>query len=279
MDGYEIKRWRRHGHDRLYVNRTADGRSVGWHDLVTGRTVVLDEGCREAITVLVTSHGAAGAARETPPPPTVPPVAPGADLAANRPGDALRRHLRTVEPNALKRLLAHRLPAGMTAARPWAVGLRGEVVTGRRLDRLARQGWRVLHSIELPGGIDIDHLVIGPSGVFTINTKHHRGAALWQGDRAITVNRAPTRYVPISESEAAKAAHRLSAHCGFPVTVRPVVAVVGADSIVVSNALPTVLLVDADQLSRTLSDLSPTLPAARVEQIYSIARRPTTWTA
>ena len=30
-------------------------------------------------------------------------------------------------------------------------------------------------------GSDIDHLAIGPGGVFTINAKHHAGAKIWVG--------------------------------------------------------------------------------------------------
>ena len=44
---------------------------------------------------------------------------------------------------------------------------------GAELNRLGRHGWRVLHSIRLANRVDIDHLPIGPGGVFSINTKHH----------------------------------------------------------------------------------------------------------
>ncbi|GAA5008167.1 hypothetical protein GCM10025734_50000 [Kitasatospora paranensis] len=151
------------------------------------------------------------------------------------------------------------------------------MVTGRRLNRLRGRGWEVIHSLQLPSGSDIDHLAIGPAGVFTINTKHHRGAALWQGDHAITVNRASTRYVPISENEAARVTRLLSALCGFAVTVRPVIAVVGADSITVANALPSVLLVDGGRLDRVLAGLSPTLSSEQVGRIFSVARQGRTW--
>ncbi|MEV0493953.1 NERD domain-containing protein [Streptomyces atratus] len=73
--------------------------------------------------------------------------------------------------------------------RSWEVGLRGELIVGSSLNRLRRDGWRVLHSIELPSGSDIDHVVIGPPGVFTVNAKHHKGG---RGSGWATTPRWPT---------------------------------------------------------------------------------------
>ncbi|OPF84329.1 hypothetical protein VT50_0202080 [Streptomyces antioxidans] len=165
----------------------------------------------------------------------------------------------------------------ISEAHSWIVGLRGERVTGARLDRLTKHGWHVLHSIELPSGSDIDHIAIGPPGVFTVNTKHHRGKSIWLGDHAITVNRASTRYVQISQSEAAVAAKRLSATCGWPVEVRPVVAVVGAAKIAAKSAVPPVLVMDGAEADRKLSGLTPNLSPTQVSQVFAAARQRRTW--
>ncbi|MEV5601914.1 nuclease-related domain-containing protein [Streptomyces sp. NPDC052299] len=161
--------------------------------------------------------------------------------------------------------------------RNWALGLAGERSTGRRLNTLRRQGWRVLHSVQWPSGSDIDHLVIGPSGVFTINSKCHRGKTVWYGDHAITVNRAPTRYIVVSEHEARRTSRALSDHCGFLVPVRPVIAIVGAARLSVKNAAPPVLVIDGATVHTVLSGLAPVLPPERVERTFSVARRGETW--
>ncbi len=58
--------------------------------------------------------------------------------------------------------------------RAWATGAEGEVVLGRRLD--AAVGVRVLHDRRVPGSkANIDHLAIGPRGVFVIDAKHYKG--------------------------------------------------------------------------------------------------------
>lgn len=53
-------------------------------------------------------------------------------------------------------------------------GAKGEEHVGALLDGLAQRGWRVLHDTSLGRG-DIDHVVIGPPGIFTVETKSHPG--------------------------------------------------------------------------------------------------------
>ncbi|MEV0187221.1 nuclease-related domain-containing protein [Kitasatospora purpeofusca] len=53
-------------------------------------------------------------------------------------------------------------------------GLDGEKLVGGLLDRLGAYSWNVLHSVPLPNGADIDHVVIWPPGVFAVNTSTTR---------------------------------------------------------------------------------------------------------
>jgi hypothetical protein len=71
----------------------------------------------------------------------------------------------------------------------WRRGAAGERHTARLLDPLERHGWAVLHDLAIPGSrANLDHLVIGPGGVFVIDSKHYRGrlqldrsGRLWHG--------------------------------------------------------------------------------------------------
>jgi len=62
--------------------------------------------------------------------------------------------------------------------------------------RRSRDGWTglpstagVLHAVPIGGrGSDIDHVLIGPGGVFVLNTKTHPGGKIWAGRNAIRVN-------------------------------------------------------------------------------------------
>jgi hypothetical protein len=62
-------------------------------------------------------------------------------------------------------------------ARAWQRGAHGERHTARLLDRLTRDGYVVLHDLAVPGSpANLDHLVIGPSGVFVIDSKQWTGS-------------------------------------------------------------------------------------------------------
>jgi hypothetical protein len=53
-------------------------------------------------------------------------------------------------------------------------GATGEEHVGALLDRLAGEGWSVIHDASFGHG-NIDHIVCGPGGLFTVETKSHPG--------------------------------------------------------------------------------------------------------
>jgi Nuclease-related domain len=53
-------------------------------------------------------------------------------------------------------------------------GAAGEEQVGSLLDEMSEHGWRVIHDASLGRG-NVDHILIGPAGVFTIETKSHPG--------------------------------------------------------------------------------------------------------
>ncbi|MGO8907152.1 MAG: nuclease-related domain-containing protein [Solirubrobacteraceae bacterium] len=53
-------------------------------------------------------------------------------------------------------------------------GASAEEHVGELLDQLARDEWRVIHDATLGRG-NMDHILVGPGGVFTIETKSHAG--------------------------------------------------------------------------------------------------------
>jgi hypothetical protein len=58
----------------------------------------------------------------------------------------------------------------------WRRGAQGERRTARLLDRLTRDGYVVFHDLALPGSpANVDHLVIGPTGVFVIDSEQWIG--------------------------------------------------------------------------------------------------------
>jgi hypothetical protein len=69
-------------------------------------------------------------------------------------------------------------------ARTWQRGANGERRTARLLDRLTRDGFVVFHDLAVPGNTsaNVDHLVIGPSGVFIIDSKQWTGSVHQSSD-------------------------------------------------------------------------------------------------
>jgi hypothetical protein len=53
-------------------------------------------------------------------------------------------------------------------------GARGEETVGRILDAMRGRGWLVIHDVASGRG-NIDHVLVGPAGIFTVETKSHRG--------------------------------------------------------------------------------------------------------
>src|SRR6266508_1185994 len=62
-------------------------------------------------------------------------------------------------------------------ARTWQRGAHGERRTARLLDRLTRDGYVVFHDLAVPDSpANVDHLAIGPTGVFVIDSKQWTGS-------------------------------------------------------------------------------------------------------
>jgi hypothetical protein len=57
------------------------------------------------------------------------------------------------------------------------LGERGEKAVGAVLDELENEGYRAVHAIYREG-CDIDHVLVGPAGVFVIETKARKGSGL-----------------------------------------------------------------------------------------------------
>lgn len=56
----------------------------------------------------------------------------------------------------------------------WLQGARGEESVGTVLEGLETRGWLAIHDVSLGRG-NVDHVAIGPGGIFAIETKSHRG--------------------------------------------------------------------------------------------------------
>jgi hypothetical protein len=197
------------------------------------------------------------------------------DLAANRPGQAAREQAVAAREAAPVKSFLGRALGIHTQERAWRVGADGEEEVARRLATL--EGWHTLHAIPVgQHGADIDHLVVGPGGVYSLNTKNHSRSKVWVAQKAILVNGQRTDYLRNSRFEGKRATKRLSAACGFLVPVEPVIVVLAAELTVRSQPLD-VHVVGRKQIAKWLAARPVALAPALVSLIYEQARLESTW--
>jgi hypothetical protein len=162
-------------------------------------------------------------------------------------------------------------------ARSWYQGAIGEIEVARSLSKLGSD-WTVLHAVPVGAGdSDIDHVVIGPGGVFTLNTKNHAGKRIFVGGRTFVVNGFKQPHMRNSEFEARRASEMLSDALGEEISVTPVIVVVGAESLSVGSTEPAVEVRSSTQIARWLRKQHEVLPVDAVARIARIASRRGTW--
>jgi hypothetical protein len=157
--------------------------------------------------------------------------------------------------------------------RAWQRGAAGERHVARLLESLVQQGWGVQHDLRVPGSkANIDHVVIGPPGVFVIDAKHYRGrlrlspdGLLWHGRYFLAPTLSATRWE----------ADKLQARIGAPdIAVVPIVAVVRAMVPYGQVTAMDVTVIPARRLPGLLRSLPPTLtPERALEVAAQINRR------
>ena len=154
--------------------------------------------------------------------------------------------------------------------------------TRRQLSKLGRAGYRAMHGNVIPGSEDqIDHLVVGPAGVFAIDseawdkrmpvrTSSHK--QLWLGPENKKDRLEHARW------EAERAADLLSSAIGIQVAVRPVVAVYGPKILWDVATIREVDVFNGPRLRKYLrrrarqADVRP-LTDDEIERIYTAANQ------
>jgi hypothetical protein len=122
----------------------------------------------------------------------------------------------------------------------WATGAKGERIVAARLAKVASQGVVTIHDRRIPGSrANIDHIAVGPSGVFVIDTKMVKGRVAVKTTGPI-FNRGPVRlliqgrdrssYIEGMERQIA-AVEKACRSLGWAssVNVQPLVVLVGAE--------------------------------------------------
>jgi hypothetical protein len=161
-------------------------------------------------------------------------------------------------------------PSWITA---WQTGAEGELRTGRLLEPLEREGFRILHDRTIPGSrANIDHIVIGPPGIYVVETKSLGGSLQIRGNDVFVAGRRKTKMVDEVKREALAVQTALAdelAAGGW--TVSPAICVHRADLPWLRSEVAGVRIASGRDLVKRLRQADRLLSPADVERLATLA--------
>lgn len=287
-----MRRWRRYGADRLFVTEETGAR-LGSVDLQSGEVVADDPereaGLRRAAQAWLRTDGRVDVTELVLPVPTTPPDA-----------------LDALDEAALQAWLgpdSRDVPDDR-----YRTGRASSLRT--RLDRLTDEGWEVVRDVPLGRQGDVvEHLLIGPGGIFTVGERRDAGRACPATARAdgssvrpgepvpvepvageaepepsvvvdgrqMIVDGMPVAALRVARLEAARVQGLLVAAAISGVSVRGVVVVQGDLQVVGPAGHDDPLVVHRTDVPGLFRRMPVRLDPARVHAIAQIARRRRTW--
>lgn len=154
------------------------------------------------------------------------------------------------------------------------VGLSGERFVGQFLEEKRGAGYKVVHALKYWGG-DVDHVLVGPKGIFAIETKTRTPREGFQPEvkfdgKTVSVNGFRSDRDPVAQVErAAKWIKELIvAKSGKVVSVRPVLWYPGASVSFVSGA--DIWVINERLIDNFLQHEKEFLSPADVEEFYAV---------
>lgn len=112
----------------------------------------------------------------------------------------------------------------------WRIGVEGERRTAKALGKLRTADWRTWHDLPGRNGTNVDHVVLGPAGLFLLDSKNYSGEATIEGGQ-LRVRWLEDRedgwtcrgLVPRMRAASAELSERIESAVGLRVWVQPVV--------------------------------------------------------
>jgi hypothetical protein len=207
------------------------------------------------------------------------PALPWVDLAASQPGQAGRERAAVLYSQWREAAWWRRWRTSRSEEYETRRRAAQQVSVARQFERLGGD-WRVLHGIPIgTTGERIDHLVMGPGGVFTVNSHHDAQTSMWLGGGTLMVKGERVHHLRESQADAAYASTLLSGSVGFEVPVKGLVVIVGDKRFDV-RCQPedaSVRVTTPKACLRWLRQLSGEWTDYGIERIFDAARRSTTW--
>ena len=162
-------------------------------------------------------------------------------------------------------------------ARPAYIDAMGAIAAASRLEQLS-DDWTVVNSVPLGAGDgELDHLVIGPGGVFVLATRNYRGLRVRAGGNILAVDGHKTEEIRAIRYAERRATDVLRQAIGAHVTISPVIVVADCASLTIESKAPAVPVLSIDRIPRWFHNRDRVLSDAAVKRIVEVAQRDSTW--
>jgi hypothetical protein len=162
------------------------------------------------------------------------------------------------------------------------LGVLGEEVMGQALQCLCERGYRIFHDVPGDGNWNVDHVVVGPGGVFAIETKCRmkKPSRNELKEHEAVPNNDVLRFPWCSDRKAMEQGRRnskwlaqmLSKSTGEKVTTHALIALPGW--FVLPHPESDVKVLNGKQVASHIAEYSTTLPPKQIERIaYQLEQR------
>lgn len=152
----------------------------------------------------------------------------------------------------------------------------GALAVGESLARLGPR-WSVLHAVPQGGHADIDHLLIGPPGVFSLGIRDFPGRQVTVVAGALRVGGSSYPFLRDAEHEVGRVEKALGLLRGAPAHATGVVVLIEPKGIAVAEKPRDVSVVSSRELVPFLQALPEVLTAGEIALLGALASRPDTW--
>lgn len=159
----------------------------------------------------------------------------------------------------------------------WMRAAQAEMIVGDILGRLP-EGYTVYHSLPIRNtAFWVDHLVVGPGGIFSINSKTHWDRDLTGSLRSIPIGDHAMPYLRDARFESAQITGLLAAAMPASTVVQPVIVLVNPHKILLARKPDSVTVIDSPRLRRWLVGRPQVFNAAQQAAIAALVDDPATW--
>jgi hypothetical protein len=173
--------------------------------------------------------------------------------------------------------LTVRLLRLMKERRNWRLGFSGERAVGEELNQLLPRGYHVFHDFPLAENWNIDHIVVGPAGVFALETKAKRKGrhaknqlaheVIYDGKVLQFPGYCDAKLLAQTKTQAERLATFLHSAIGPPVAVKPILTFPGWYVRYTSREVMNTVMNPKMLKSAIVSDEAPVLSPELIRQI------------